>query len=250
LGIYLRIAIISDIHGNLTALKTVISIVKNKADRIVCLGDVAATGPQPHETIAFLKETKCLYVMGNTDESLAKSVREDFKFQGDLPEEEMRKLKRLDEWTRTQLTSLDRDFLSTFKTTIAIKNQKSSLLCYHGSPRSNKEGIFIMTPDDQVSKILENYSATIFAGGHIHTQMFRRFLGSIIINPGSVGLSFEKDSTGKIRNCTWAEYAIVTFGGQKLNAELHRIRYDFAKLIKAVQRSGMPNPDWWLSDWK
>ncbi len=62
----MRVAIISDVHGNFTALETILPDIK-EADRIVCLGDVAASGPQPHETITFLRKAKWPCVMGNAD---------------------------------------------------------------------------------------------------------------------------------------------------------------------------------------
>ncbi|NIW96181.1 MAG: hypothetical protein GWN20_25895, partial [Phycisphaerae bacterium] len=67
----MRLAIISDIHGNLIALEAVLAVLaQEEIDQMVCLGDVAATGPQPHETIARLRELNCPVVMGNTDDWL------------------------------------------------------------------------------------------------------------------------------------------------------------------------------------
>jgi len=72
----MRVAVISDIHGNLVALKAAVSDIETrKVSRIVCLGDVVATGPQPTEVIEFLQRLACPYVMGNTDETLM-SARE------------------------------------------------------------------------------------------------------------------------------------------------------------------------------
>ena len=64
----MRIAIISDIHGNFVALETVLNDLKAEhIDRIVCLGDVTSGGPQPGEVIAQLKTLNCPVVMGNMD---------------------------------------------------------------------------------------------------------------------------------------------------------------------------------------
>jgi putative phosphoesterase len=244
----LRIAVISDIHGNLTALKAILPAI-SQVDRVVCLGDVAAVGPQPRETITFLRKMKWPCVMGNADESLANSVLEDYK-KSDAPQEEKSRLTALDRWTSAQLDLSDRDFLSRFRRTITIKDGKSSLLCYHGSPGSNTEEIPSTTPGDQLAKLLRNHRATIFAGGHTHAQMIRRLGSSIVMNPGSVGLPFEKDSTGKNVNPTRAEYSVVTLNGQNLGVELCWAAYEKVELEKAVRGSGMPNPDWWLADWR
>ena len=245
----LRLAIISDIHGNLVALKAVASAIrKEKVDRVVCLGDVAAVGPQPHQTIAFLRRARWPCIMGNADESLAKWMRENYVLAG-VPEEQRQKLLSHDRWTSSQLTVPDRVFLSRFKPTITMGHHGNTVLCYHGSPRSTTEGVAATMDDNQLGKLLGGYKATVFAGGHTHTQMVRKFGTSLVINPGSVGLPFVKDSAGRIRNPSWAEYALVTLLDQELKVELRRARYSFSGLERVVRRSDMPDPEWWLSDW-
>jgi putative phosphoesterase len=242
----LKIGIIYDIHGNLTALESLLPAIK-KVDRVICLGDVASVGPQPRETIALLRKMKWPCVMGNTDEALAKSIQEDYSHL-DAPLEERRRMAALDRWTAAQLDDSDRKFLSGFSPTVEVKDGQVSLLGYHGSPRSNTEGILSATPGEKLSEFLGSRDPTIFVGGHTHVQMFRRLGGAIVMNPGSVGLPYEKDSNGKFRNPTWAEYSIVTVNGQDISVELRRAKYDRATLEKAVRESGMPEPDWWLED--
>ncbi len=243
----MHVAILSDIHGNLVGLNAVLSDLKRRrVEQIVCLGDVAATGPQPRQVVKLLQTLKWPCVMGNTDETLAKNIPEEL---GEMPEENRRRLEELDEWTRAQLRRSHRDYLSTFKPTIVFSPQNGPrFVCYHGSPRSNQEGISATTPDDEVTKYLENQDADIFAGGHTHTQMFRRFRSSTIVNPGSVGLPAEKDTPG-IRSPAHAEYALVTFTRKSFSLELLSVPYPLGKLEKAVRNSGLPDPDRWLSDW-
>lgn len=244
----MKVAIISDVHGNLTALQAVLPVIGKEADKAVCLGDVAATGPQPHETIALLKELDIPCVLGNTDESLWKGTPDDFRREG-RPTEEVRRMEALDRWTRSQITSSDRKMLSSFKPTITLKLGGSLMLCYHGSPNSNTQGILPTTPDEELSRILSGAGATIFAGGHTHSQMMRRWRKSLIINPGSVGLPFEKGASGKIQNPAWAEYAMVTRQGGDLKVELRRTKYSLSELSQAVRSSGMPDTEWWLTGW-
>jgi len=242
-----RLAILSDIHGNLVGLKAAIADLKIRSvEQTVCLGDVAAVGPQPREVIELLQTIAWPCVMGNTDETLAKNVPEKI---GKMPEERKRRIEELDEWTRKQLRKADRDYISTFKSTVSLKPPNAPrFLCYHGSPRSNQEGIFATTPENEVTKYLENHDADIFAGGHTHTQMFRRFRNSIIVNPGSVGLPAEK-SIPRMQSRAHAEYAIVTSTKKSFSLELCSVPYPFEELEKAVRNSGLPNPDRWISDW-
>ena len=241
----MKVAIISDIHGNLVALQSILPDVKD-ADRVICLGDVAASGPQPHETISFFRRAHWPCVLGNTDETLAKREREDF---GRLPADERQNMVALHDWTTSRIDAADRGYIATFKPMIEVKGGKLSLLCYHGSPRSNTEQILPTTPDEELGRIFEGKNSQAYAGGHTHSQMVRKFGASLIINPGSVGLPFCKAADGRAMNPVWAEYAVLTASGDDLKVELRRERYSKRDLRDAVMGSGMPHPEWWLRDW-
>lgn len=241
----MKIALISDIHGNLTALQNILPEVE-QADRVICLGDVAAVGPQPHQTISFLRKVKWPCVLGNADEKLAKSEPESYEH---IPEGERKKLMALDAWTESEVDDAERGFLSRFKPTMRIKVGKRTLFCYHGSPRSNVEQILSTTPEDKLAKILEGRDASVYSGGHTHSQMVRKYGSSLVINPGSVGLPFFRRVDGKVMNPSWAEYAILTSSGDDLVVELRRKIYSKRDLRNAVVKSGMPDPEWWLRDW-
>ena len=243
----MRIALISDIHGNLTALESIMSEIK-EADQIVCLGDVAASGPQPGETLEFLRDARWPCVLGNTDEVLAKHGKEDFgKLK--MPEDERKKMVSLHEWTTSRIDGADRKFLAGFKPTIEIKTKDHSLVCYHGSPLSNTEKVLSTTSDNRLSEIFSGRAASVYAGGHTHEQMVRKFGSSLIVNPGSVGLPFFVDVAGAVKNPIWAEYAMLSLSGGSMMVDLRRKRYSFRALKEAVQKSGMPDPAWWLRDW-
>jgi putative phosphoesterase len=246
----LRVAILSDIHGNMVALQAALSDIEEGGgtDRTLCLGDVASVGPQPKQVVEFLRRAKWPCVMGNTDEVLAKSTPESYD-DSDKTEEEKERMRALDRWTAEQLDSADRKFLAGFRPTIEVRVQSVTVLGYHGSPRSNREGILSTTPDEKLSAIIKSHAATVFAGGHTHVQMLRRLEGAMVINPGSVGLPYVRDSKGRFRNPAWAEYAMVTVEGRDLGVELCRARYDLAALKKAVRESGLPDPRYWLEDW-
>jgi len=250
----MRLAIISDIHGNLVALKALLSdLQRRRVSKILCLGDVAATGPQPCEVIEFLQSVQWPCVVGNTDEALAKNIADlpPAKEWRQLPRREKARMLELDEWTRRQLRKSHRNYLSTFKPTIRFNPENGpSFLCYHGSPRSKHESIEATTPEKDLSRYLHGHDADIFAGGHTHTQMFRRFRSSIVLNPGSVGLPFSVEKSGRLRNPTHAECAIVNFVGRSFSLELLAVPYPRKDLEVAVRESGLPDANWWLSDWR
>jgi predicted phosphodiesterase len=246
----LRLAILSDIHGNLTALKAVLLDLEERGgvDRTVCLGDVATNGPQPREVIEFLRGSEWPCVRGNMDEMLANRATEELGTE--VPREERRRIQRLDTWTGEQLSDSDRAYLATLKPRIASHPGDSpSFLLYHGSPRSNTEGIYSTMPDDELRTRLKGRRAAVFAGGHTHAQMLRRLDGSAVINPGSVGFPFQRTPTGRILHPSRAEYAIVSSLNYAVDVELLSAPYPLADLRRVVRDTAMPDPDRWISDW-
>ncbi len=241
------VAIISDIHGNLIALDAVLSAVAvRKIKQIICLGDVAATGPQPHEVITRLKQIGCPIVMGNTDDWLLEPKLK----ERDTPS--MQRIQEMEFWASQQLTSEDRAYLSSFQPTISsqLENGKS-LLAYHGSPRSYSEHIHPAMPDCDLDAALAGHQADIFIGGHTHMQMFRRHRRSLVLNPGSVGLAFDHawPFDNSVHNPPWAEYAIIDSLNGRLNVELRRVSFDVQTFMQITLASGMPHAEWSAHQW-
>jgi putative phosphoesterase len=231
-----RTALIADIHGNLVALDAVLSdIHRRDVDRVVCLGDVAATGPQPREAIDRIAEIGCQVVMGNTDEWLIEPRDES------IEDDDTRRIVEIDLWTHEQLGEHHLERLRDYQPLLEL----SGLLCYHGSPRSNTEVLLPITTEAELAAMLNGHDEAIMAGGHTHMPMLRRHGPSLIVNPGSVGMPFEHTSEGTFRNPPWAEYAIAGDG----EVEFHRVPVDVGAVTGAALKSGMPNAGWWVKDW-
>ena len=232
----MRTALIADIHGNLVALRAVVADLNARgADRIVCLGDVAATGPQPAETIEAIAQLGCEVVMGNTDAWLLEPTEEA------IEDDDTRRIVEIDLWARDQLTSEHLAALGGYRQRVEL----DGMLCFHGSPRSNTEALLPTTPDAELGQMLAGYEARVMAGAHTHMAMLRRFRESLVINPGSVGVPFEQTAGGAFRNPPWAEYAIVEDGA----VEFHRVPVDVGAVTETALASGMPNAGWWVKDW-
>jgi predicted phosphodiesterase len=242
----MRIALLADIHGNMTALDAVLNVLESEPiDQIVCLGDVAIFGPQPRETLACLRSLACPVVMGNTDAwALAPKIHP-------LRNEDSSKFNDIEFWGALQLSGEDRAFIHTFQATVTVDlGGGERLLCYHGSPRSFDDEIVATTPEETLHEMLAGQQALVMAGGHTHSQLLRRFQTSLLLNPGSVGLPFEvmAEPAGD-RNPPWAEFAIVEWQAGRLRVELRRVPLDMDHLAQQVLNSGMPHADWWLAGW-
>ena len=242
-----QIGIFSDIHGNAVAFEAVLAALRAEGvERFVCLGDVAATGPQPREVIQRLRDLGCPVVMGNTDDHLLAPIEPE---SGD---EDLIRIRELDHWGAEQLTSDERAFLASFAPTVTLPLANGgSLLCYHGTPRSFNELLLPTTPVDEVDEALDGVTATVLAGGHTHQQMLRRHRDMLILNPGSVGLPVDRVPFSiQARNPPWAEFAVLTSGEDgSIGIELRRVPFDVTAHLAATRASGMPNAEWYAKDW-
>jgi predicted phosphodiesterase len=240
-----RVALISDIHGNLFALDAVLEeIERERFDRLVCLGDVAV-GPQPSETIARVRELDCPVIMGNWDAWFLEGM----PVMGDAVG---RRLVEIGAWWADTLSPEDRTFMAGFVPLLELVLEAggpSTLLCFHGSPRSYLDWIYSTTADRELDPMFAGHTATVMAGGHTHVQMVRRHEGSVIVNPGSVGLAFRQWWPKPVRVAHWAEYGFVTFEGGRASVELRRKSFDVEALLRLATASGMPHAQWWAESW-
>ena len=242
----MRIAFISDIHGNFTALQAVlVDIKKQGADQIICLGDTISLGPQPLETLDSLRELKSIYIMGNHDEAILDPEK--------APELEITEHLVPDlYWCRDRLAANDFEFIRSFQSTHEITFPNGvELLAFHGSPISTTEIIQATTPSESLDEYFAGQSASVFIGGHSHIQMLRRYGKKLILNSGSVGNAFEfAFSPGNPpRLLPWAEYAIIDQSGDVFNVDLRRVYFNIDELLKIVKQTDLPGADWWLKQY-
>lgn len=241
-----RIGIFSDIHGNAVAFDAVLAALRAEGiEQFVCLGDVAATGPQPREVVQRLRELQCPVVMGNTDDHVLAPP------ESDSGDEDVIRIREIDQWSAAQLSPDERAFVASFAPTVtAPLADGGSLLGYHGSPQSYNDVLLPITPPEELEELLGEVTATVLAGGHTHQQMLRRYHQALVVNPGSVGLPVDRVPPGPgTRNPAWAEFAVLTCREGDLRVELRRVRFDVSALLAAARQSGMPHAEWYAGDW-
>ena len=239
----MRLAVISDIHGNCVALDAVLDDIKQLGvDQIVCLGDAVQGGPQPVEVVARLQELGCPVVMGNADAWLLTGVANDAE---PISDERSIRLDAVRAWQLTLLSPSDLDFIRTFRPTVQIPlDEERTLLCYHGSPQSFDHIILPQTPDEEVRGYLQPREGMIYAGGHTHVQFVRHFGRTFHFNPGSVGVAYRHDQPDDhFRLDPWGEYALLSSTSGTLSLEFRRIALDVQELISVYRASGRPFAD-------
>jgi predicted phosphodiesterase len=233
------LALISDIHGNGVALDTVLAdLARRDVEQIVCLGDLAAPGPQPREVIARVRELGCRVVRGNADRWLLEG----------LPPGRSAETRRLGEvvaWGRGRLAPADLDYLAALPQTLSIgSTDRPSLYCFHGSPRADLDALLATTPEAELDDLMsEAPQATVNAAGHTHLQLLRHHQDRLLVNPGSVGLPLDSltASPAAQRLPAWAEYALV-HDDDGLEISFRRLPVDVDALATAT--AAMPCPTW------
>jgi putative phosphoesterase len=239
------VAIVSDIHANAVALDAVLAELERiKPDQVVCLGDVAATGPAPAEVIARLRARDWRFVRGNCDDALLR-----FAAGAGLDSKDAHDA--IDQWCATQLDAEAIAFLATFEPVVTIEAGGKTICCYHGSPHSNLDEIVPETLGHELDRWLMGQHADIYAGGHTHIQMVKRHREAYVINAGSIGLPFTYEATGDdIFNPSWAEFAVVEIDGDRVDVSLRRIPVNREAALTSANESGMPHLEWWAGDWR
>jgi putative phosphoesterase len=232
----MRIAIMSDVHGNCVAFDAALADLRQRpADRVVCLGDMVQGGPQPTEVLARLRQLACPVVLGNADAWVLGGETAEGE-----PAEHMRAIR---EWSLAQLSAGDRTFVEAFQPTVELPLEgDQTLLCFHGSPHSYDDVILPDTPEEEFRRLLAPFAPAVLAGGHTHTQMIRRLGDTLFFNPGSVGVAVDqRQPRERMRVDPWAEYAILSAEDGRLGLEFRRIPFDVEALLRVARASGMPH---------
>lgn len=243
----MRIAFVSDIHGNFTALEAVLTDIKRQnVDQLICLGDTVSLGPQPQEVLETLRVLNVVTIKGNHDQAILEPEK---SAQFEITEHLIPDLI----WGREHLSNKDLEFIDTFKPSHTIHFPNGiELLAYHGSPKSTTDLILATTPQETLDGYLEGQSASVFIGGHSHIQMHRRVGKTLLLNSGSVGNAFQFAFTpgNPPSLLPWAEYSIVEQDGNFLRSDMRRVYFDIDMLLERVKTSGLPGTDWWFKQYK
>ncbi len=213
-----RVVVISDIHGNLNALKAVWSdITRRKTDHVLFLGDLVAFGPKPLKTVQFFKDNNDAAVMlrGNTARYLLDKTWT--KDDCDLPKPIQESLA----WTAKKLGKRGMSFLENLTDETTFSVEETKLLLCHASPGSDELGITEETAGS-MTKAFKGVKADLVLCGHTHIPWRSSVNGTDVINVGSVGFPFDRDlracylsffvGDGEIRELTIARHSYPTPG--------------------------------------
>jgi predicted phosphodiesterase len=237
-----RLALISDQHANDVAFRAVLEDVERLGvEEIVCLGDVAQGGAEPAQTLDRLAALGCETVLGNADALL-------LEVPSDSPEPITDQLLEVREWTLSQLSPSHLEQIRSFTPVVRRELDGVAFLFFHGSPRSYDD-VLLPELDDEPLEPFLGHDAALLAGGHTHLQWTRRIDDALYVNPGSIGISYDRHAAKPPNLRPLAEWALVTVTDDTGGVEFRQVAYAVEDVQAAATQSGRPNAGDWAAQW-
>ena len=224
----MRVAVISDIHGNMNALESVMADYQLQGcERVLCLGDLAMAGPQPNEVLDYVvnKTQNWTIIQGNTDKMI---VDFDISMYEKLG-------KSFPIMAHALLDDADiikaeyKEFLSELPEKKQLVIEGVTVLMVHGSPRRINEDILPNMRISEIQEMIEGETADLILCGHTHVPCgYQTLTKQTVVNVGSVG----RPMTGIPK----ANYAIIDFNNGSFTVEHREVEYDYNKAAELIQQ--------------
>lgn len=233
----MRLAVISDVHGNLVALEVVLAhLASQAADLVVNLGDCATSPLWPRETCELLADLRLPTVRGNHDRWIAAAPG-----ASEAPSVA---------FTRRSLSAAQRTELGALPATLEVTD---GVLAVHGTPASDTEYLLEEAVDGRLRRVdaatldrrLRGVEQALVLCGHSHQQHAAVGGGRLVLNPGSVGCPrYADDGPGAVAEAgsPHARYAVATRRAGRWDVEMQALSYDWSAVAERARRNG--RADW------
>ena len=237
----MKVAIISDVHGNLEALKATFKDIENrKVDKIICLGDTIAKGIHQKECLDEVRHNCDIVLRGNCDRH----------FSTEYPKEIVDNMSEINKkryiWNKSMLSKEDKEYLKGLPFSTEFYMSGSLVRLFHATP--NKDDKVVINEDKFNTKYemflpsentMSQNIADVIIYGHIHHSYMDRLYNKTIINVGSVGNAFDvirnKTKDSNVLETTKANYLIIEgeYGAKEYNEE---ISFQFIKVPYNIEK--------------
>lgn len=225
----MKVAVISDVHGNYKALEAFLAYVeKHPIDAVIGLGDYITDSPYPGRTLSIVYEMEkrypCYLLRGNREEYLLDNRRQDQGWHISSPNGSLY-------YTSQRVTDRDLDWMENMPSEMVLElgNCPALTLC-HGAPGVIRGNFEFDRPLKEQS--MEQLQTQYLLGGHTHHQELDRLYGKTYLNPGSLGLPIDE------QGCH-AQFAVMEGNSRSWEIELLTIDYDVEGFLKDFRESGI-----------
>lgn len=227
----MRVAVVTDIHGNLPALEASLDAIDAiGVDEIYCGGDLVGYGPYPNEVCRLLEEREIPTIYGNYDYAIARDLDDCGCAYRD--EHEAALGERSIAWTLEHTSRDAKDYMRGLPFDLRFQTGTRRVRLVHGSPRRVNQYLFETTPDSVFERLARDSDADVLVFGHTHVPWIREIAGVLFVNCGSIG----KPKDGDPR----ASFAVLELQGDRLEASIERVPYDAEHVAREVAASGLP----------
>lgn len=239
----MKIAFLSDIHGNSFALDAILADIEQRGgvDAYCCLGDYAAIGPDPIgvlERLAVLPNA--VFIRGNTDRYITRGDRPGPTLvEVEANTRLLDQFKQMNEgfaWTQGMVTAAG--WLGWLNN-LPLEHRRSlpdgsRLLAVHASPgRDESRGLHPKASDEQLRRLFTAETADLIVVGHTHYALERIVDGRHLINPGSLS----NPNTADKRAC----YAVLTAVSERYEITFRQVAYDWQAVLDQADAVHFPS---------
>jgi putative phosphoesterase len=221
----MRVAVVSDIHGNRTAFEAVLADLRETSpDLVLQGGDLVHGGSSSADVVDNVRELGWPGVAGNTDEMMWRPEALD-RFAGKPP------FDAIGEMAAVERERLGEARLAWLRA-LPLTRKHGKLALVHASPGNLWNAPLPEEDNDELKRVYQPLGCPIAIYAHIHRPYIRRVTGLTVVNTGSVGLPFDGDPR--------ASYLLV----EESEPIIRRVEYDIGKELAALADSGLPHSTW------
>lgn len=222
----MRIAVLSDVHGNMRALEAVLADAAS-VDLVVANGDLLSFGPRPAETLALLRSLpNVLFVSGNNDRYLVERRWQRHPSDG-WEAEAFANL----EWTADALGDEAVNFVGSWPFVQHLPT-RPAMAVFHASPLADNIGMFPWTSDEELAHMVRDVPEPVVLCGHTHLLMERSLRRHRIISDGSAGFPFDRDLR--------PSYVILEDSTGDIELTIRRVSYDIDAAVRELESFDVP----------
>jgi putative phosphoesterase len=227
-----RVAVITDIHGNVPALEAALRRIEElEIEDVYCGGDLVGYGPRPNEVCRTLEERTIPTIYGNYDYAIARNLDDCGCFYPSPRDREIGQASVA--WTLAHTDDRSKRFMHELPFDLRFELEGRRVRIVHGSPRKVNEYLLEDRPASSFERIAEIAGCDILLFGHTHKPWFREYGGVLFVNCGSVGKPKDADPR--------ASFAVLTASEGSVSVSIERTELDALAVAREIREVGLPH---------